>query len=175
MIGGEGPVAFKDNRSGSPRNKPATPGGTNGQSSIYAVAEKHSYLLSWSEEDSKQLATDSWQLGTSLHLKRLINVTSNIFNTIWPIKHLAVFRSRKAITLQQWLRAVSCSLVNGLGPLTEASLKVCHERYQSFHCLKAYGIVKGGTATANRAMSFETRKTMFQGSVYECLLKSILR
>ena len=156
MIGGEGPVAFKDNRSGSPRNKPATPGGTNGQSSIYAVAEKHSYLLSWSEEDSKQLATDSWQLGTSLHLKRLINVTSNIFNTIWPIKHLAVFRSRKAITLQQWLRAVSCSLVNGLGPLTVASLKVRHERDQSLHCLEAQGIVKGGAAAANGAMSFET-------------------
>jgi len=41
MIGGKGPVAFKDNRSGSPRNQPATPGGTDGERTINTVVKKH--------------------------------------------------------------------------------------------------------------------------------------
>jgi hypothetical protein len=41
MIGGEGSVAFKNNGCGSPRNQPATPGGTNSQGTIDAVIEKH--------------------------------------------------------------------------------------------------------------------------------------
>jgi hypothetical protein len=41
MIGGEGSVAFKNNGCGSPRNQPATTGGTNGQGTIDAVIEKH--------------------------------------------------------------------------------------------------------------------------------------
>ena len=50
---------------------------------------------------------------SSLHLKRLIKVNSNIFDTARPIKLLAVLRSRQAITLKQWLPAASCQLLAG--------------------------------------------------------------
>jgi hypothetical protein len=78
MIGGEGFVAPNNNGCGSPRSKPATPGGTNGQGTIDAVIEKHNYLLLRCKGDSKQLAGGSGQLCNLLNCKIIISLNYDI-------------------------------------------------------------------------------------------------
>jgi hypothetical protein len=110
MIRRKCPGALEDNGSRSPREKPATPGGADGQLLIYAIIEEHGYLLALNEGDSKQLAAGSWQLVRSLHAKGITRADYAVFDIFWPNKLLPFSGSYSQAGNYSKTMAASCEL-----------------------------------------------------------------